>query len=33
MNDDGAGINREKVATKAVQKGFISEEEKADVIR
>lgn len=29
INDDGAGINREKVATKAVQKGFISEEEKA----
>jgi two-component system, chemotaxis family, sensor kinase CheA len=29
INDDGAGINREKVATKAVRKGFISEEEKA----
>src|SRR5690606_22051790 len=29
INDDGAGINREQVATKAVQKGFISEEEKA----
>lgn len=28
INDDGAGINREKVATKAVQKGIITEEEK-----
>lgn len=28
INDDGAGINREKVASKAVAKGLITEEEK-----